>query len=222
MHIGVVNPYHLPSSLFFIQAGKNVLCEKPMGMNAAEVKTMVNAAREKEVFFMEVGGKGPSPGHSRKYGCFLGNLWHVRLTVNTSNHRGSNRWAYRVWNCVDNDIKSLFLLSPNEGDRVFCSDIFLLPSPLTAIFLHQGLWSRFFPAAERIRTLLHQGSIGEVMVLHAEFGSPQLSIPRCVEKELGGGGLLDIGCYCIQLACMVFNREKPQSILASGFLHDTG
>nr|XP_020648528.1 trans-1,2-dihydrobenzene-1,2-diol dehydrogenase-like [Pogona vitticeps] len=65
-------------------------------------------------------------------------------------------------------------------------------------------------------------AIGDVMVLHAEFGSPQLSIPRCVEKELGGGGLLDIGCYCIQFACMVFNGEKPESILASGFLHNTG
>uniref|UniRef100_A0ABM5EI15 Trans-1,2-dihydrobenzene-1,2-diol dehydrogenase n=1 Tax=Pogona vitticeps TaxID=103695 RepID=A0ABM5EI15_9SAUR len=138
VHIGVLNPYHLPSSLLFIQAGKNVLCEKPMGMNAAEVKTMVKAAQEKNVFFME------------------------------------------------------------------------------------GFWSRFFPAAERIRSLLSQGSIGDVMVLHAEFGSPQLSIPRCVEKELGGGGLLDIGCYCIQFACMVFNGEKPESILASGFLHDTG
>ncbi|XP_034992962.2 trans-1,2-dihydrobenzene-1,2-diol dehydrogenase isoform X1 [Zootoca vivipara] len=138
VHIGVVNPYHLPTSLLFIQAGKNVLCEKPLGMNTAEVKALVQAARQKNVFFME------------------------------------------------------------------------------------GLWTRFFPASEKIRFLLSQGSIGDVMVLHAEFGSPQLSIPRCVEKELGGGGLLDIGCYCILFACMVFNGEKPESILASGFLHNTG
>ncbi|XP_061447599.1 trans-1,2-dihydrobenzene-1,2-diol dehydrogenase-like [Rhineura floridana] len=54
VHIGVVNPYYLPSTLLFIQAGKNVLCEKPIGMNTAEVKTMVRAAWEKNVFLMEV------------------------------------------------------------------------------------------------------------------------------------------------------------------------
>ncbi|XP_003226235.1 trans-1,2-dihydrobenzene-1,2-diol dehydrogenase [Anolis carolinensis] len=138
VHIGVVNPYHLPTTLLFIEAKKNVLCEKPMGMNAEEVKTMVQAAQQQQVFFME------------------------------------------------------------------------------------GYWTRFFPATERIRSLLSQGSVGDVMVFHAEFGSPQLTIPRCVEKEMGGGGLLDIGGYCIQFASMIFNGEEPESITASGFLHDTG
>lgn len=54
VYVGVIHPYHLPATLLFIQAGKHVLCEKPMGMNAAEVKRMVQAAQEKKVFLMEV------------------------------------------------------------------------------------------------------------------------------------------------------------------------
>ncbi|XP_054849496.1 trans-1,2-dihydrobenzene-1,2-diol dehydrogenase-like [Eublepharis macularius] len=138
VYVGVIHPYHLPSTLLFIQAGKNVLCEKPLGMNAAEVKAMVRAAREKGVFLME------------------------------------------------------------------------------------AFWSRFFPASERIHSLLSAGIIGDVVVVHAEFGLPLLTVPRCTEKELGGSGVLDIGLYCVQLACMIFNGEKPESIVASGFLHDTG
>ncbi|CAI5790705.1 trans-1,2-dihydrobenzene-1,2-diol dehydrogenase-like [Podarcis lilfordi] len=137
VYVGVVHPHHLPATLLFIQAGKNVLCEKPLGMNAAEVKKMVQAAREKEVFLME------------------------------------------------------------------------------------ACWTRFFPALEKIRSLLHQRTVGDVLVVQAEFGVPILTVPRVVKKDLGGGALLDIGIYCVQLACMVFDGEKPESIVASGFLHET-
>ena len=37
-----------------MEAGKNVLVEKPMAMNARMVKELVDKAREKEVFLMEV------------------------------------------------------------------------------------------------------------------------------------------------------------------------
>lgn len=50
----MIHPHHLSACLLFTQAGKHVLCEKPLGMNAAEVKAMVQAAQEKGVFFMEV------------------------------------------------------------------------------------------------------------------------------------------------------------------------
>lgn len=86
----------------------------------------------------------------------------------------------------------------------------------------QAFWTRFFPASEKMRLLLGQKCIGDVVVLQAEFGFPLLTVPRSVKKELGGGALMDIGLYCVQLACMVFDGEKPQSIVASGFLSETG
>lgn len=39
-------------------------------------------------------------------------------------------------------------------------------------------------------------------------------------KELGGGTILDLGIYCLQFACLVYNNEMPESIKASGFLNE--
>jgi len=43
------NSLHLSDVLTAVDAGKPVLCEKPMGMNAAECKQMVEAARASKV-----------------------------------------------------------------------------------------------------------------------------------------------------------------------------
>lgn len=45
------NSCHLDEVLTAIQCGKPVLCEKPLGMNAAECKQMVKAARNANVLF---------------------------------------------------------------------------------------------------------------------------------------------------------------------------
>ena len=44
---------HADSSLAAIAAGKAVLCEKPMALNARQAKAVIDAAKEKNVFFME-------------------------------------------------------------------------------------------------------------------------------------------------------------------------
>ncbi|XP_071966306.1 trans-1,2-dihydrobenzene-1,2-diol dehydrogenase-like [Engystomops pustulosus] len=138
IYVGAIHPVHRDLVLMFIKHGKNVLCEKPMAMNLAEVKELISAAKEHNVFLME------------------------------------------------------------------------------------AFWSRFFPVYEKIRSLLQQNAIGEVKIVRAEFGANLLSVPRVVEQELGGGAVLDIGCYTIQFASMVFNGEKPESVTAKGFLHDNG
>jgi len=47
-------------------------------------------------------------------------------------------------------------------------------------------------------------------------------VVRVFDLELGGGVMKDIGIYLVQLACLVFNNEKPEKICASGHLWDTG
>ncbi|XP_029953529.1 trans-1,2-dihydrobenzene-1,2-diol dehydrogenase-like [Salarias fasciatus] len=53
VYIGVINPYHLQMSLLFTNAKKNVLCEKPLGMNSREVRQILDSAKKNNVFFME-------------------------------------------------------------------------------------------------------------------------------------------------------------------------
>ena len=44
---------HADSSLAAIACGKAVLCEKPMALNSRQAKAVIDAAKEKNVFFME-------------------------------------------------------------------------------------------------------------------------------------------------------------------------
>ncbi|CAL8382903.1 unnamed protein product [Arctogadus glacialis] len=90
------------------------------------------------------------------------------------------------------------------------------------VFLMEAVWTRFFPASLEIKRLLAQGALGELKMVRAEFGAPLLGVPRAMEKELGGGALLDIGIYCLQFACMVFQGERPESVQASGGCLETG
>ncbi|KAK7183835.1 oxidoreductase [Paraphaeosphaeria sporulosa] len=53
VYIGTPHPLHHKNVLDAIAAGKHVLCEKPMAMNAQEGQEMVVAARKKGVFLME-------------------------------------------------------------------------------------------------------------------------------------------------------------------------
>ncbi|OWK16332.1 DHDH [Cervus elaphus hippelaphus] len=52
-YIGTQHPQHKAAVLLCLTAGKAVLCEKPMGVNAAEVREMVAEARSRGLFLME-------------------------------------------------------------------------------------------------------------------------------------------------------------------------
>ncbi|XP_056134268.1 trans-1,2-dihydrobenzene-1,2-diol dehydrogenase-like [Lampris incognitus] len=124
------------------------------------------------------------------------------------------------------------LLFLKAGKNVLCEKPFAMnsrqvtdliaASKRSNVFLMEAIWSRCFPVHAEVRRLLAEGSVGDVKLVKAYFGSPQLHIPRSVEKELGGGALLDIGVYCLQFVLMVFNGERPQSIQATGVLLDSG
>lgn len=73
-----------------------------------------------------------------------------------------------------------------------------------------------------IRRLLAQEEVGEVKMVKAEFGLPLMHIPRFLQKELGGGALLDLGIYCLQFITMVYNGEKPECVQAMGLTLETG
>ena len=93
-------------------------------------------------------------------------------------------------------------------------------SPLP-VFVFQAFWSRFFPVYQKIRAEIADGVIGRPMWVTADFTSKLDTVARLTQNKLGGGSLLDIGVYPIQLALMVFG-EDPIEIKASGHLNDDG
>ena len=53
VYISTPHPFHAPLSIMAMRAGKAVLCEKPAGLNAAEVTAVTEVAAQENVFFME-------------------------------------------------------------------------------------------------------------------------------------------------------------------------
>lgn len=53
VYIGTPHTYHYENALDAIKAKKHVLCEKPVTLNAAELRSLLDAAKEQGVFFME-------------------------------------------------------------------------------------------------------------------------------------------------------------------------
>lgn len=53
VYVATPHPVHHDITIQLLNAGKNVLCEKPMAMNVAETREMIEAARESGKFLME-------------------------------------------------------------------------------------------------------------------------------------------------------------------------
>ncbi len=92
-------------------------------------------------------------------------------------------------------------------------------------FLMDAFWTRFFPGMEKLRALLAENAIGDVMLAQADFGYRTGSImpeSRIYNPDLAGGALLDVGSYCVQLASMVYGGRQPLEIASQATLGSTG
>lgn len=73
---------------------------------------------------------------------------------------------------------------------------------------------RFHPQWEKVKELLRSKRIGELRYVHSVFTYYNVD-PDNVRnhKEYGGGGVLDIGCYSINLSRFLFG-EEPENVSA--------
>jgi len=84
-------------------------------------------------------------------------------------------------------------------------------------FLMEAVWTRFFPAAKRVRELIAEGAIGDVRMVQAAFAGrvpdSQFEVRgRVLDPARAGGGLLDVGVYALHIADFVYDRA-PTDIL---------
>eukprot|EP01084_Bolivina_argentea_P101267 181595_1 len=87
-------------------------------------------------------------------------------------------------------------------------------------FLMEAMWTRFFPAYRKVRELINNNSIGTVISFYADFGREitQTDSPRLYDNKLGGGSVLDLGCYVINPLSMLFGCKMPSQIKAVGII----
>jgi predicted dehydrogenase len=125
VYLPLPNHLHVPWAIKALKAGKHVLCEKPLGLNAAEAQELLEA--------------------SRKF---------PRLKV-------MEAFMYR----------------------------------------HHPQW-------QWVKQRVSEGKIGELRMIQSFF-SYYNSDPNNIRNkvDIGGGGLMDIGCYCISLSRFIFGTE---------------
>ncbi|PWW02743.1 putative dehydrogenase [Paenibacillus cellulosilyticus] len=92
------------------------------------------------------------------------------------------------------------------------------------LFLMEAMWTRYLPAIVKVREWLDSGAIGDVRIVKAEFGFDAGWNPegRLLNKEKGGGTLLDAGIYPVSFASMVYGGEQPSTIKSSVLIGETG
>ncbi|XP_071485186.1 trans-1,2-dihydrobenzene-1,2-diol dehydrogenase-like [Diadema antillarum] len=88
-------------------------------------------------------------------------------------------------------------------------------------FFMEGIWSRFFPAYRKIKSLIDEGEIGDVQYIMGDFSQKVPDDFRVFIKSTGGSAINDIGVYLVQLAVMIFGPE-PISVQGVGGLSATG
>ncbi len=82
------------------------------------------------------------------------------------------------------------------------------------VFCMEAMWTRFLPHMGRLRDLLADGVLGEILALSADQGMRFALDPahRLFAPELGGGALLDLGIYPFSFASMVLG--PPETVRA--------
>jgi D-xylose 1-dehydrogenase (NADP+, D-xylono-1,5-lactone-forming) len=76
------------------------------------------------------------------------------------------------------------------------------------VLLLEAFMYRFHPQTKRVIELIRQGAIGEPRLIHAAF-TFRLTNPANIrlQAELGGGSLMDVGCYCANVSRTLFGAE---------------
>jgi predicted dehydrogenase len=92
------------------------------------------------------------------------------------------------------------------------------------LFVMEAMWTHFLPVIAQVRAWVAQGAIGEARMIAASFGFRTGWDPigdRALNPVLGGGALLDVGCYTLAFAQKIFG-SAPQKCLSLAYLGETG
>jgi D-xylose 1-dehydrogenase (NADP+, D-xylono-1,5-lactone-forming) len=89
------------------------------------------------------------------------------------------------------------------------------------LVLTEAFMYRHQPQAKRLKELVDEGAIGELRLVRAQFS---FNLTRAVDvrldAELGGGALLDVGAYCVNVSRLV--AGEPEVVHAEQVVGPTG
>jgi predicted dehydrogenase len=89
--------------------------------------------------------------------------------------------------------------------------------------LVEAFMYRSHPLTHAVIDAVRGGEIGELKMIRSSFCYRTTRIDGNVrfERALGGGALMDVGCYCINLSRLLAG-EEPSAITAAAHMHERG
>ena len=100
------------------------------------------------------------------------------------------------------------------------------------VVLQEAFMYRHHPQIDRLRTLLRDGAVGTPWLVRAWFSFTTGAGNIRLDSALGGGGLLDVGCYAVNISRVVLGEpasaaaeavyEEDVDVRLSGLLAFTG
>ena len=89
------------------------------------------------------------------------------------------------------------------------------------VLLAEAFMYRFHPQHAKVKEIVAKGGIGELKIINSSFTfyiSDEANIR--LSKALAGGGLMDVGCYCVNLMRFM-TGEEPERVTAAGIIGPT-
>ena len=88
--------------------------------------------------------------------------------------------------------------------------------------LMEAFMYRFHPRTARLLEMVRDGVVGEPRMIRSAF-TFRLTKPYNIrlDPELGGGALMDVGCYCVNISRTVAGRE-PEEVQATALWAESG
>ena len=87
--------------------------------------------------------------------------------------------------------------------------------------LVEAFMYRSHPLTHALIDAVRAGEIGDVKLIRTSFCYKTGRVDGNVrfDRALGGGGLMDVGCYCINFSRMIA-REEPDAVYAVAHMHE--
>lgn len=94
------------------------------------------------------------------------------------------------------------------------------------VVLMEAFMYRFHPQTERVMQMVQAGALGQIGQINASFSFRLTNRENIrLSAELGGGSLMDVGCYCVNIIRTVAaaaGAGEPVSVQAHAVWGDTG
>jgi xylose dehydrogenase (NAD/NADP) len=138
-----------------------------------------------------------------------------------------------VYNPLPNSLhKEWTIRAAEKGKHVLCEKPLALnaaecremeaAASANGVKLMEAFMYRFHPRTERVLEMVRSGAVGELKQIRSSF-TFLLNRPDDIlwDPGLGGGSLMDVGCYCVNVSRTMAGRE-PVEVRAMANYHSSG